>query len=109
MNREGDTARPPDSFSWSGRWELNPRPSAWEAGALRFAGLARGFAIVGHLLTASSLLRLGLRLGLQYRVEAPSRLGADPLGGRARELQPLQDATPDVAECPFALLIRQPD
>src|SRR2546422_10919007 len=34
MNREGDTARPPDSFSWSGRWELNPRPSAWEADAL---------------------------------------------------------------------------
>src|SRR5712691_11915727 len=34
INREGDTARPPDSFSWSGRWELNPRPSAWEADAL---------------------------------------------------------------------------
>src|SRR2546425_10092243 len=27
------TLRPPRNF-WSGRWELNPRPSAWEADAL---------------------------------------------------------------------------
>src|SRR5439155_2795478 len=30
----GSKQRLPFQLSWSGRWELNPRPSAWEADAL---------------------------------------------------------------------------
>ena len=34
MQQESGTTPPSCCISWSGRWELNPRPSAWEADAL---------------------------------------------------------------------------
>src|SRR3990172_11061322 len=70
------------SLNWSGRWDLNPRPSAWEADALPLSYARSPLPILPRLFVLkeplSSVQALGDPVGLPLRPDRGGVSGQVP-------------------------------